>query len=54
MVSLPVLRVETARFIEKHITFGRRELLMLAVAPLPTSWERPSMEFGMNSVNTID
>ncbi len=52
MVSLPVLRAEAARFIEKHITFGRGELLMLAMAPPPTSCEKPSKEFGMNSVIT--
>ena len=54
MVSSPVLRAEAARFIEKRIAFGRGELLMLAVAPPNTSCEKPSKEFGMNSVITKD
>ncbi len=41
MVSSTVLRVKAAKFIEQHITFGRGELLMVAVVTPPTSCEKP-------------
>ncbi len=54
MVLSPMVRAEEARFIEKHITFGRGELLMVPVATPPTSCEKTSNEYGMNSVITRD